>query len=69
MFTLFVVTTVQGTTEIPVAVKVLKDTRLEARKSLLQEAALMGQFFHGNVVKLCGVVTASEPVRIAIVML
>lgn len=52
----------QGTCTVPVAVKVLKDQRTEAKRTLLQEAALMGQFYHRNVVKLCGVVTEDEPV-------
>ena len=53
---------VQGSSSVPVAIKVLKDKREEARRTLLQEAALMGQFCHKNVVKLCGVVTEGEPV-------
>ena len=44
------------------AIKVLKDKREDAKRTLLQEAALMGQFNHPNVVKLCGVVTEDEPV-------
>ena len=30
---------------------------------LLQEAAIMGQFHHPNVVRLFGVVTIGEPVK------
>ena len=35
----------------------------EDRVKFLQEAAIMGQFFHPNVVKLHGVVTKEDPVR------
>ena len=34
------------------------------REDFLQEAAIMGQFNHDNVVKLYGVVTAVEPYMI-----
>ena len=47
---------------VPVAVKVLKDHSVESRRAMLQEAALMGQFDHKNIVRLCGVVTRNEPV-------
>lgn len=33
------------------------------RVKLLQEAAIMGQFSHPNVVKLYGLVTLGDPVR------
>lgn len=45
---------------IPVAVKVLK--RGNDKVKFLQEAAIMGQFSHPNIVKLHGVVTVVEPV-------
>ncbi len=46
-----------------VAVKTLKPTlRQDAKVAFLQEAAIMGQFNHSNVVRLYGVVTMSEPV-------
>ena len=46
-----------------VAIKTLKPGAPEGEKvKLLQEAAIMGQFFHPNVVKLYGVVTVGEPV-------
>lgn len=46
-----------------VAVKMLKpDATEEDRVKLLQEAAIMGQFSHQNIVKLYGVVTIGEPV-------
>ena len=43
--------------------KTLKpNTTEEDRVKFLQEAAIMGQFSHPNVVKLYGVVTVGEPV-------
>ena len=46
-----------------IAVKTLKpNTTEEDRVKFLQEAAIMGQFNHPNVVKLYGVVTMGEPV-------
>ena len=46
-----------------VAVKTLKEGAGEGDKmKFLQEAAIMGQFSHPNVVKLYGVVTEGEPV-------
>ena len=48
---------------IEVAVKVLKNSAGEGdRIKFLQEAAIMGQFNHTNVVKLHGMVTLDEPV-------
>ncbi len=48
-----------------VAIKTLKEgSKQEDRVKFLQEAAIMGQFQHGNVVKICGVVTDGEPVSI-----
>ena len=47
-----------------VAVKTLHPNSSEVDKiKFLQEAAVMGQFLHPNVVKLHGVVTVGEPVR------
>ena len=52
---------------IEVAVKTLKETADEEQKvKFLQEAAIMGQFSHPNVVKLHGVVTLEEPVSVCI---
>ena len=49
--------------EVEVAVKTLKeDTVEEDRVKFLQEAAIMGQFKHHNVVTMYGVVTEGEPV-------
>ena len=48
---------------INVAIKTLKQHSAdEGRVRFLQEAAIMGQFHHPNVVKLHGVVTMIEPV-------
>ena len=50
-----------------VAIKMLKDTAKEIeRVKFLQEAAIMGQFHHPNVITLHGVVTVGEPVNNAI---
>ena len=49
--------------KVDVAVKTLKEGAGEEDKvKFLQEAAIMGQFSHPNVVKLYGVVTEREPV-------
>ena len=46
-----------------VAVKALKpDAPEDEEVKFLQEAAIMGQFFHSNIVKLHGVVTLGKPV-------
>ncbi len=51
--------------KIEVAVKTLKEGAGEQDKvKFLQEAAIMGQFSHPNIVKLYGVVTEREPVSI-----
>ena len=48
---------------VEVAVKTLKpDSDESAKVKFLQEAAIMGQFQHRNVVNLHGVVTVGEPV-------
>ena len=52
------------TNKVNVAVKTLKEGFGEQDKvKFLQEAAIMGQFFHPNVVKLYGVITDGEPVH------
>ena len=49
--------------EMEVAVKTLKEgSGEEDRVKFLQEAAIMGQFKHPNVVEMYGVVTDGEPV-------
>ena len=54
---------------IQVAVKRLKDVASDDDKVLfLQEAAIMGQFWHPNVISLHGVVTVDEPVSITVCM-
>ena len=46
-----------------IAIKFLQPGSKEEDKALfLQEAAIMGQFLHPNIVKLHGVVTVGEPV-------
>ena len=48
---------------VQVAVKVVKKEAEEVQRvKLLQEAAIMGQFAHPNVVRLHGVVTVGDPV-------
>ena len=52
---------------ISVAIKTLNPSASEGdRIKFLQEAAIMGQFFHPNVVKLHGVVTVGEPVSVPV---
>ena len=53
----------EGGGEVEVAVKTLKEgSGEEDRVKFLQEAAIMGQFKHHNVVTMYGVVTDGEPV-------
>ena len=53
-----------GDREVEVAVKTLKEGSTENDKvKFLQEAAIMGQFSHPNVVKLHGVISTWETVR------
>ena len=53
----------EGGEKIEVAVKTLKERASEEdRVKFLQEAAIMGQFSHPNVVKLYGIVIEGEPV-------
>ena len=49
---------------VEVAVKSLEgEPTEEERVKFLQEAAIMGQFKHPNIIKIVGVITTSEPVR------
>lgn len=52
----------EGADYVEVAIKTVKTTTDLERIKLLQEAAIMGQFAHQNVVRLLGVVTVGEPV-------
>ena len=55
----------EGGGEVEVAVKTLKEgSGEEDRVKFLQEAAIMGQFKHHNVVTMYGVVTDGEPVSL-----
>ena len=59
---------VGGVTEV--AIKTLREGATEEDKvRFLQEAATSGQFQHPNVVKLQGVVTVGEPVRLTLFVL
>ena len=52
-----------GVRNVPVAIKLLKAGSSGTDKvRFLQEAAIMGQFRHPNVVTLYGVVSKTEPV-------
>ena len=53
--------------ELELAVKTLKAGASEEDKvKFLQEAAIMGQFSHINVIKMYGVITLEEPVSFKI---
>ena len=54
---------------IEVAVKTIQSDSEEEKVKFLQEAAIMGQFRHPNVVKLMGVVTVGEPVSFTCIYL
>ena len=54
-----------GARDIQVAVKLLKEGATEIDKvKFLQEAAIMAQFKHPNVVSLYGVISKTEPVSL-----
>ena len=56
-----------GDEEVVVAVKTLKEGSGEdERVKFLQEAAIMGQFKHPNVVQMYGMVTSDQPVSTVI---
>ena len=52
----------QGTRPVDVALKSLTRTSGEDKVKFLQEAAIMAQFRHPNVIMLYGVVTGGSPV-------
>ena len=50
---------------IPVAIKTLHDSStLDLKTTFIQEAAIMGQFSHPNVLRLLGIVSRTEPYMI-----
>ena len=52
--------------QLELAVKTLKPGASEVDKvKFLQEAAIMGQFSHTNVIKMHGIVTVGEPVSVS----
>ena len=54
---------------VEVAIKTLRVEASEKEKvKFLQEAAIMGQFHHPNIVKLHGVVTMGNPVRTCLLL-
>ena len=55
-----------GTPAFAVAVKTLKNGSEEAKKDLLEEAALMASFKHRNVISLLGVCTRGMPVYLVL---
>ena len=51
---------------VDVAIKTFNDDTSEEEKvKFLQEAAIMGQFHHPNIIELYGVVTVGEPVSLS----
>ena len=53
---------------VEVAVKTLNEgSKKEDKIKFLQEAAIMGQFKHPNVVEMYGVITDGEPVSFRVV--
>ena len=53
----------KGAEPMDVAIKVLKrQSSIMEKIKFLQEAAIMGQFYHSNIVHLYGVVTEGESV-------
>ena len=55
---------------VEVAIKKLRaKASEEERVKMLQEAAIMGQFHHPNIVKLHGVVTVGDPVSVVLLFI
>ena len=55
---------------VDVAIKTLREEASEDDKiKFLQEAAIMGQFHHANIVMLHGMVTVAEPVSMNLIIL
>lgn len=61
---------VYGGESMEIAVKTLKQQADEGdRIKFLQEAAIMGQFHHPNIIRLHGVVTVGDPVQLQLMLL
>lgn len=59
-----------GGESMEIAVKTLKQQADEGdRIKFLQEAAIMGQFHHPNIIRLHGVVTVGDPVQLQLMLL
>ena len=57
--------TPRSSSGVEVAVKSMEGSSTEEeRVKFLQEAAIMGQFKHPNVIRIFGVITSSDPVRL-----
>ena len=52
----------KGDKDVEVALKTLNKTESEDKVKFLQEATLMAQFRHPNIINLLGVVSKHEPV-------
>ena len=56
---------ISGIGEVPIAVKTLNEPTSEERKiALFQEAIIMGQFSHPNIIRILGIVSVVEPYAI-----
>ena len=53
----------KGDREIEVALKTLNKTETQDKVKFLQEASLMAQFKHPNIINLFGVASKHQPVR------
>jgi len=59
--------TYRNSPRVEVAVKSLEGSLTEdERVKFLQEAAIMGQFKHANVIRIFGIITTSNPVRFCV---